>query len=80
MLVIRRREGETIEIPEIGLTIEVLQTASGQVKLGIAAPRDVKVLRGELLPPKVVTPRIVKKPADRESLVAELAQTYCVSI
>lgn len=46
MLVISRRAGESILIGE-DVEIEVLETGSGRVKLGIKAPRAVPVLRNE---------------------------------
>lgn len=47
MLVIRRRPGESILIGE-DIAIEVLEIGPGRVKLGIKAPREVVVLRGEI--------------------------------
>ena len=47
MLVISRRAGESIRIGE-DVEIEVLDTGSGRVKLGIKAPRAVPVLRKEV--------------------------------
>lgn len=47
MLVLRRREGERIKI---GDDIEIVIVRSGKtVEVGIDAPRDVKILRSELL-------------------------------
>jgi carbon storage regulator len=47
MLVIRRRAGEILSIgPDI--QIEILEIAGNQVKLGIAAPREVVILRNEI--------------------------------
>ena len=47
MLMIRRRCGESVFLGE-NIEIQVLEMAGGRVKLGIAAPRDVLVLRSEL--------------------------------
>jgi len=47
MLVISRRAGESILIGE-DVEIQVLETGSGRVKLGISAPRAVPVLRNEV--------------------------------
>ena len=47
MLVIRRKRGESIVIGD-GIEVEVLESAAGHVKLGIAAPRDILVLRKEI--------------------------------
>ena len=47
MLVIRRRSGETLLIGD-EIEIEILETGSSQVKLGIRAPKNVVVLRKEI--------------------------------
>jgi carbon storage regulator len=47
MLVLRRRESESLLIGD-DIVIEVLEISPSQVKLGISAPRQVHVLRGEL--------------------------------
>jgi carbon storage regulator len=47
MLVIRRRPGEALLIGE-GIEIEILETGSSHVKLGIRAPKEVVVLRKEI--------------------------------
>lgn len=48
MLVLARRVNEKIVLPGLGVTIQVLQAKPNQVKLGIEAPPNVRVLRGEL--------------------------------
>lgn len=47
MLVIRRRAGESFRVGD-EVEIEILELASGQVKIGIRAPRSVRVLRTEV--------------------------------
>lgn len=47
MLVLTRKQGETIQVGE-GISIKVIKTAKGCVKIGIEAPETVRVLRGEL--------------------------------
>ncbi|MGD1094135.1 MAG: carbon storage regulator [Bryobacteraceae bacterium] len=47
MLVIRRRTGESVFIGD-DVEIEVLDSTSSYVKLGIRAPKDVLVLRREI--------------------------------
>lgn len=47
MLVIRRRVGEALLIGD-EVEIEVLESGSTQVKLGIRAPRSVGVVRKEI--------------------------------
>ena len=49
MLVLSRKKQETIVI-DGNIEIEVLQVKGNSVRLGVKAPRDVKVLRGELKP------------------------------
>jgi len=49
MLVLTRKQSETIQIGE-GITLKVIATGRGKVKIGIDAPADVRVLRGELAP------------------------------
>ncbi|HLI27016.1 MAG TPA: carbon storage regulator CsrA [Chloroflexota bacterium] len=47
MLVLGRRVGETICIAD-GIEIVVVAIDGGQVRIGVRAPREVPVLRGEL--------------------------------
>jgi len=48
MLVLTRRIGETITIGD-DIRITVLEIRSGQVKVGLEAPRDRRIVREELL-------------------------------
>jgi carbon storage regulator len=47
MLVLSRKEGEKLIVGE-NITIVVSKISGNRVTLGIEAPRDVKVVRGEL--------------------------------
>ena len=47
MLVLSRKPGEKLVIDN-NITITVLEVAGNRVKLGVEAPSDVRVLRGEL--------------------------------
>ena len=47
MLVLTRKKAETIQIGD-EIVIKVIQTGRGTIKLGIEAPADVRVLRGEV--------------------------------
>jgi carbon storage regulator len=47
MLILGRREGDSILI-EGGIRIVVVSCERGGVRLGIEAPADVKILRGEV--------------------------------
>ena len=47
MLVLSRKTGERIHIGE-NITIEIRRVAGNRVTLALEAPRDVRILRGEL--------------------------------
>lgn len=48
MLVLSRKAGERIRIGK-DVEITILRLTGGRVQIGVAAPRDVKVARGELI-------------------------------
>ncbi len=60
MLVLSRKVAETLVI-DGNITVEVVRIQGNRVTLGIVAPADIKVLRGELLQkqPKPETAEIV---------------------
>ncbi|MHB1687352.1 MAG: carbon storage regulator CsrA [Ignavibacteriaceae bacterium] len=47
MLILTRKIDEDIKIGS-GITIKVLSISEGQVKLGISAPENVEIFRGEI--------------------------------
>ena len=49
MLVLSRKVNETVEFPELGITVEVVRVKGNTVRLGIKAPNSVRILRGELV-------------------------------
>lgn len=49
MLILSRSQNQSIVFPNCGITIHLLQFNSQRVKIGIDAPRDIEVYRGELL-------------------------------
>ena len=49
MLVLSRRLYEAIVFPGLGITIRVVHVKGGAIRLGIEAPKEVAVLREELL-------------------------------
>jgi carbon storage regulator len=70
MLILRRRAGESLLIGD-DVEIEVLDTGSWGVKVGIRAPKGITILRKEL--------RMVREAncaAAREVEIAELAKTF----
>ena len=50
MLVLARKQGESITIDN-ETTITVLEARNGTIRLGIEAPRQIPVMRTELLTP-----------------------------
>lgn len=48
MLVLSRRVGERIVLPEMGVVLTVLDVRGGHIRLGISAPPKVAVYREEL--------------------------------
>lgn len=48
MLVLTRKRTEMIQIGE-NIFVKVIQTGRSTVKIGVEAPADVRVLRGELV-------------------------------
>lgn len=49
MLVLSRRPNQEIVFPSVGITIKLLKTRGEIAKIGINAPRDLQVLRAEVL-------------------------------
>jgi carbon storage regulator len=48
MLILSRKESETVLLPTLGISIEVTQIKGRTVQLGIQAPKSILILRGEL--------------------------------
>lgn len=48
MLVLSRRAGEEIHMPDLGIVVKISKVRGNSVTVGIHAPKDVKILRGEL--------------------------------
>ena len=48
MLVLSRKKTETIVLPTLGITIDVLAITGNRVRIGIQAPSEVPVLRQEV--------------------------------
>ena len=47
MLVITRKEAEMVQIGD-DIIVKIVQTGRGSIKIGIEAPANVRVLRGEM--------------------------------
>ena len=50
MLVLARKLGQSIRIPDLNITIRVLQTRGGRVHLGLEVPAGLRIMRQELMP------------------------------
>ena len=48
MLVLSRRPSEKILFPNLGISVEIIQTKGNTVRVGIEAPPEIRVLRDEL--------------------------------
>lgn len=48
MLILTRRTKEQISFPELGITVQFLRIRSGQARVGVDAPADVRIIRGEI--------------------------------
>ena len=55
MLVLTRKAAETIRIGD-DIVIKVIKTGIGSVKIGIEAPANIRVMRGELVEDEEVQP------------------------
>jgi carbon storage regulator len=49
MLVLTRKIGEKIRIPDRDVLIKVMEIRGNRVRIGINAPEGVRILRGELV-------------------------------
>lgn len=73
MLILRRRAGEALLIGE-DVEIEILETGSWGVKVGIHAPKAISILRKELR-----TVAEANCAAAREVSIADLTRTFKLS-
>lgn len=48
MLVLSRKQGERIEFPTLGVSVQIVQCRGNIVRIGIEAPDGVRVMRAEL--------------------------------
>lgn len=49
MLVLGRKVGERIVVPECNMTISVLSVRGNRVQIGISAPMNISIMREELV-------------------------------
>jgi carbon storage regulator len=48
MLVVSRRVGEEIMVPQFGIVFRILEVRGNKIRVGITAPPDIRVQRREL--------------------------------
>jgi carbon storage regulator CsrA len=60
VLVLSRKKGERILVPECGVSVEVLAVRGNTIRLGISAPPTVVIRRGQPRPPG--RPRPAERP------------------
>lgn len=48
MLVLTRRTKDKVSFPQVGITVHFIRVQSGQVKVGVDAPRDIAIVRDEV--------------------------------
>ncbi|WP_417386898.1 carbon storage regulator [Gimesia sp.] len=64
MLVLTRKRDEVIQIGD-NITIKILKTGKGAIKIGVDAPGDIRVIRGELLETETQT-EVVESPGSAQ--------------
>ena len=72
MLVVRRRRGESIMIGD-DVEIAILDISSSHVKIGVSAPREISVIRKEMLLAAAAN-RASSRAIPPEALAALIAQ------
>lgn len=48
MLVVSRKQNQSIVFPSLGISVEILRVSGKTVSVGVQAPDDVRILRGEI--------------------------------
>lgn len=79
MLVLSRKEGEKLVIGD-NITLVVSKISGNRVTVGIEAPADVKIFRGELTPREESRPKVVplRRAATVTIDVDQLEQLECL--
>ena len=79
MLVLTRRKDQKVLFPNLGITVEVVEVSGKSVRLGIDAPRAVRIVRGELecfdrAPSAPVDKELARRQLDAANLAIHLAR------
>ena len=78
MLVLTRREGETFRLGD-DIEIEILDIKPGVVRVGIRAPKSVRILRSELIEAVVAANHIASNGADLAAATAVTVESAPVT-
>ena len=73
MLVLGRKIGQAILIPEYNIRIEITQVNHGSARLGITAPRHIEIIREELFVANEAKKAEAEAPAPVESEVVSVS-------
>ncbi|MDM4017304.1 response regulator [Roseiconus lacunae] len=68
MLVLTRRTDDLVTFPEVGISLRFLKVRAGQARVGIDAPKDISIVRGELQSEEIIS----------ESALADRFPMHCV--
>jgi len=71
MLVLSRKEDDKILFPNLGISVQILRIEGNKVRVGVDAPRDVKILRHELAGKIQPPPRNSHKQGSRKQALAQ---------
>jgi carbon storage regulator len=78
MLVLARQEGDGITFPGLNLEVEILRIQGSRVQIGVHAPREITVLRSELVSDELVgngsSREDAKKALDLQNRLREVAK------
>ncbi|MBU6236179.1 MAG: carbon storage regulator [Planctomycetes bacterium] len=78
MLVLARQEGDGITFPDLNLEVEILRIQGSRVQIGVHAPREITVLRSELVSDELVgngsSREDAKKALDLQNRLREVAK------
>lgn len=73
MLVLTRRENGQIIFPDLGISLELVKLSRSRATIGIIAPKEIRVIRGELLEDQQLAPSKHKQvEAVRHQIVSQI--------
>lgn len=61
MLVVTRKAQEKLTFPQLGITVHFLRVQSGNIKVGIEAPRDINIVRDDASGDAIDAAELVRK-------------------